>query len=379
MTNSVPEAKKKTPSLMSKLLTLLLVSVSMFLVAEVVVRTLYKDTTHLFPRYHTKTQYGDYTLRRIRPNMEFTHTSIDGEWLFTTNAQGFRNLEDFEYDKPQGFMRVVSIGDSHTQGYEVAQDYTYSSVLERHLNSNGLKAQVLNTGVSGFGNAEQLLLLENELVKYEPDYVVLGFSFNDFEDNVKVGFFEINESGELVRTEKREHAPGVGVQDLIYSIPGIQFLSENSYFYSLLFNTVWEFAKNQLIQQGVEATTDFAVALDTDYSTYEIRLAELLVQRIHQVANENGARLILMDIASMTPEGEPIPTIFGEFREAVVESSDFYLGSEILDDYKFAARVHAPNGLRHISEFAHTMYGVELGRIIMQAEGLRPADISSAH
>ena len=111
--------KEKTPTLVLNICLLVFVLVVMLCVSEVVVRIFYKDTTVMFPRYHTDAVYGDYTLRKIRPNSNFFHTSIDGNWEFTTNSQGFRNYKDFVYEKPEGLIRIVSLGDSHTQGYEV--------------------------------------------------------------------------------------------------------------------------------------------------------------------------------------------------------------------------------------------------------------------
>ena len=49
---------------------------------EIAVRLLFKDATVLFPRYHQDYQYGKYTIRGIRPNTEFRHTSVDGSWTF---------------------------------------------------------------------------------------------------------------------------------------------------------------------------------------------------------------------------------------------------------------------------------------------------------
>jgi lysophospholipase L1-like esterase len=102
-------------------------------------------------------------------------TTIDGSWKCVTNSRGFRNTREFDYGKPANTLRVLSVGDSHTQGYEVRQEFTFSAVLERFLSHRGKKAEVINTGVSGFSNAEELVFLENEGIKYNPDVVVLGF------------------------------------------------------------------------------------------------------------------------------------------------------------------------------------------------------------
>ena len=93
------------------------------------------------------------------------------------------------------------------------QDSTFSAVLERYLNNNKIRAEVINAGVSRFGTAEELVFLEEEGFKYHPDVVVLGFFANDFEDNLKAGLFELDGQGCLVKL-KHQHIPGVRIQKL---------------------------------------------------------------------------------------------------------------------------------------------------------------------
>lgn len=127
--------KANIKKISSNIALLLICSIVAFLGGEAVVRLLFKDDILLMPRYHTNTQYGDFTLRKVRPNSVFWHTSVDGSWEFETNAQGFRNRKDFNYEKPEGVVRVLSLGDSHTQGYEVRQDFTFSAEIQNYLNS----------------------------------------------------------------------------------------------------------------------------------------------------------------------------------------------------------------------------------------------------
>ena len=181
---------------MTNLALLTLVVLAMLGIGEIVVRQTLVNPI-LFPRYHTDASYGEFVLRRMRPNSEFWHTTRDGSWRFVTNAQGFRDFEDYKYGETAGVLRVLSLGDSHTQGFEVRQERTFSEVIERYLRGEGVNAQVLNTGIAGFSTAEELAFLENEGIRYDPDVVVLGFFANDFEDNIKSGLFSI-ESGALV-------------------------------------------------------------------------------------------------------------------------------------------------------------------------------------
>jgi hypothetical protein len=351
-----------------RLVSLAVVSVvvaAMLLLSEWVVRLLYAEETVLFPRYHTDVQYGDYTIRRIRPNSRFRHTSRDGSWEFITNSQGFRNVRDFEYDKPAGVVRVLSIGDSHTQGYEVRQEHTFSAVLERYLSVNGVPSEVLNAGVSGFSTAEALVLLENEGLRYAPDVVVLGFFGNDLEDNLKAGLFALDDSGELVPT-KHVHVPGVRIQNIIYSVPGIKWLGENSYFYSLLFNTTWDLFKKRLADSAREQVTEFAVPQQDVYSDYEIDLTAALLARLYEVSQQNAIKLVVVDIPLQVVDQAVVSSFPGPLRDRAEQFSDAFIDSETLfSDYAGVTDLHMPHGHHHITEFSHTLIGAAVGRAIL--------------
>ena len=352
-----------------------------FTIGEVVVRLLYKNQTVLFPRYHTDYQYGRYTIRGIRPNADFWHTSIDGSWEFITNSKGFRNTQEFTYQKPANTLRVLSLGDSHTQGHEVKQDRTFSATLERYLNQHKSPAEVINTGVSGFGNDEELVLLENEGYKYNPDVVVLSFFANDFEDNVKSGLFSLDSKNQLIE-EKYEHIPGIRIQNFIYRIPLIQWLSENSYFYSLLFNNTWNYFKAKLAQQAAQQNTEhnkaptsvtssfeFAVPTSVAHSDYQTDLAAALIERMQKFCTNNGIRFIVVDIPTLPSEYHFAPSISPALRSRLDKAHIEYITSEsLLQKYDGAAEMFVPHGYHHISEFTHTLIGTELGSRILSTK-----------
>lgn len=344
---------------------LVIFSLAAFGVGEFVVRLVYKDSIFLMPRYHTDVKYGEFTLRRIRPNSRFWHTTADGSWEFVTNAQGFRNRKDYTHEKPKGVIRVMSLGDSHTQGYEVRQDATFSATAERYLEKHGHRAEVMNTGVSGFGSAEELAFLENEGIKYEPDIVILAFYANDFEDNIKAALYRLNDDGTL-SIENRQHIPGVKLQNLIYRVPGVAWLSENSYFYSLFFNGVWAFYKTRLATDARATVTEYAIPTEEKVSDYETALALALVKRMYEFCHDRGIRFIIMDIPTLTGDSSLGPTLL----EKVAEMSDGFVdGPTLLADYFGVTEVHKPHGARHISEFTHAVLGVAAAK---QAESLLP-------
>jgi hypothetical protein len=338
------------------------------LLGEAMVRTLYKDGIVMFPRYHTGYRYGDYTLRGIRANAEFRHTSVDGAWTFATNSRGLRDSREFPYAKPAGTLRVIALGDSHTQGYEVRQSATFGAVLERYLRHRGVRAEVLNAGVSGFSTAEELAYLENEGYRYQPDVVVLGFYANDFEDNLKAGLFALKDGALVV--VKRSHVPGVAVQNVIYALPGVRWLSENSYAYSLAFNGVWAHFKNALRERAVpgamgEPGFEYAIAKKAVYSEEEQALAAALIERMARFCQARGVRFIVVDIPRTSGPyrlGDSLPA-------GLLGNIELVASRELLAHFDGAVELHLPHGHQHISEFTHALIGAELGRRIANGRG----------
>jgi hypothetical protein len=345
-----------------------------FGIGEIVARLIYKDETVLFPRYHTAYQYGRYTIRGGPPSASFRHTSVDGSWQFITNSKGFRNTREFPYAKAPGVFRVLSLGDSHTQGFEVHQHQTFSAVLERYLLHRGRKAEVINAGLSGWSTAEALVFLENEGIRYQPDAVVLGFFGNDFEDNLKSGLFSLEADGRL-KEASYEHVPGVRLQNLLYSIPGMKWLGENSYFYSLLFNRVWVYFKTRLAQEAAEAGSEvdgveYAIPTVRIRSKYDIELAAALLERMHAACKERGMRFIVIDIP-VRPDYQRYlssfpPLLLDRLR---VKGIELVTSEALFAELDGAVDFHVRHGHSHISELAHALIGAELGRRLASAPG----------
>jgi len=356
---------KRLKSVCANLLLMAIVALIALLIAEAAVRYLYKDQVVMYPRYQTAASYGDFTIRKLRPNSVFWHTSIDGRWRFETNSKGFRNDREFSYDKPTGMIRVLSLGDSHTEGFEVRQENTFSSVIQQQLDKAGVAAEVINTGVSGFSNAEELVLLENEGIKYHPDYVVLAFFGNDFQDNINAGIFDLDNSGQLM-VQKHSYIPGVKIQDFIYAIPGVQWLSENSYFYSILFNNTWAFFKHSMAkEQGVELAIPDRGSRPT---AHEMALAYKILKRAYTFCHSQGIKLILVDVPYALNGYNKFSSSFPDEWKGMMEAvSDTVIYSSMFAD-NAGQLVHVPHGHRHISEFTHGQIGYAVSHIILDSK-----------
>jgi len=281
-----------------------------------------------------------------------------------TNNRGFRNYVDYEYKKPANTIRILSLGDSNTQGYEVRQEYTFSSIVEKYLLKEDYKVEVLNAGVSGFSTAEELIFLENEGIKYDPDVVLLGFYRNDLEDNIKAGLFKVDNDNNMVIV-KKQHILGVRVQNFIYSLPGVKWMSENSYFYSLLFNTTWIYFKIKLTRTQSAKSMEYAIAMQTTFSDHQISLTSEILKRMYESCSSNGIKLVIIDIPSQDRDGEIISSLPSSLLPLALRYSDAYVNSvSLLAEYSKVGELHSPHGHGHISEFSHTVIGVAAAKNI---------------
>ena len=126
----------------------------------------------------------------------------EGHAQITINSGGFRGPE-VTAAKALGIVRVAVVGDSFTEAMHVPYPQTFCAVMERELaqcKPGGLRSQVLDFGVSGYGTAQELLTLREQVWPYTPDLVILAFfPGNDVSDNSSALDSESWISGEKCR------------------------------------------------------------------------------------------------------------------------------------------------------------------------------------
>ena len=96
------------------------------------------------------------------------------------NSLGFRGKET-GVAKPSDTFRVAMLGDSFTMGVGVKDDHTLPVNLQRELNTLGRQQpfEVLNFGRSATSTKYQVKLLEEFVLMFEPDLVVIVMFLND--------------------------------------------------------------------------------------------------------------------------------------------------------------------------------------------------------
>ncbi|MBW2272683.1 MAG: SGNH/GDSL hydrolase family protein [Deltaproteobacteria bacterium] len=99
-----------------------------------------------------------------------------------TNRHGMR---DHEYDlaKPPGVTRICVLGDSVAFGFgsrPIAQGRTFPDLLEQQLNESATgRFEVLNFAVVGYNAEQEAIVLEQKVLAFDPDVVLLAYVPND--------------------------------------------------------------------------------------------------------------------------------------------------------------------------------------------------------
>lgn len=118
----------------------------------------------------------------LRPNWRGRHRHPDYDVIYTINRFGHRGTAATGGTKPPGERRYAYLGDSFTFAMGVADDQTFTEVLNRNAPPSVLH---LNFGVPGYSTDQELLFAEDRLFGFEPDVVLLVvYLGNDLIDNM---------------------------------------------------------------------------------------------------------------------------------------------------------------------------------------------------
>ncbi|MFQ5459100.1 MAG: SGNH/GDSL hydrolase family protein [Myxococcota bacterium] len=136
------------------------------------------------------------------------------DYRIRINSMGLRERE-FELSREHGGRRFLFLGDSVTFGDGVEQGWRFSDFLGRAL---GDGARVINAGVPGWGNDQELLFFEAVRERIRPNLVILTLTLsNDVVNNMLDHLFLssapkprfVLEGDSLALTDTDFHAPVV--------------------------------------------------------------------------------------------------------------------------------------------------------------------------
>jgi lysophospholipase L1-like esterase len=209
-----------------------------------------------------------YTLIQPGSHYEWQGISVD------INSHGLRGPET-TYKKPPATFRILNLGDSVAMGWGVREEDTYGRQLEALLNEQGssdLRYQVINAGVPGWTQENELAYLQAEGLKFQADLVLLDITIaNDI--NGKSALLEGNDSGPF------------------------RWLSDHTYFWPFLQSQVaWAKARSQGRDRvdTIDPPTNPAKYFPLDPQSERWTQRWNTVLDIDRLARQNHARLVLI-------------------------------------------------------------------------------------
>lgn len=183
-------------------------------------------------KYHTElgwTAMPNYSLYNLINRDHLVH--------YQSNEQGFRDREHrrppeirkWKQRKRNGLKlrRVVVLGDSYSEAFQVEMHKTYWFQLQEKLNAKSEDHwEIYNLGISGFGTVQEWQTLKAYGMDIEPDLVILQiFPYNDILNNSITGSYILNPQD----TYRPYLSPKDGFQSITFVNPYTSWWRQHSY------------------------------------------------------------------------------------------------------------------------------------------------------
>jgi hypothetical protein len=122
-----------------------------------------------------------------RPGIIGWSSSPENTAYLRMNQFGFRG-SNWPQQPPTNTFRIAVIGDSFVESASLPDEYSLSALIENRLSGcfafKDRHVEALNFGVSGYGTAQEYVLLQRQVVLFNPNLVLLVFYVgNDVSDN----------------------------------------------------------------------------------------------------------------------------------------------------------------------------------------------------
>ncbi len=139
--------------------------------------------------YHYPLKPSKSWIHNRKPNSEKIQGYQEYTYEIKTNNEGLRDIEH-PINKKKNEFRIIALGDSFTEGVGVTTlEDTWVKVLERNLNEQfpNKKTTIINAGISSSDPFFELVLLKQNLLKYNPDVVIMTLNQSDIDEIIQRG------------------------------------------------------------------------------------------------------------------------------------------------------------------------------------------------
>lgn len=260
------------------------------------------------------------------------------------NSQGRRDRE-VSLKKPAGTYRIAILGDSVAFGERVEAKDDFATQVEWTLNARSSypRYEVLNFSVPGYGTWQELSMLQEKALAYEPDLVILAFVMNDIFDNNQAG-----RQGYLGLTQIQGAA---------------RFLREHSAFYRWM--------REQVLAVETQVTLrDPCAGADVNFCW---ETTQHLLDQVVETTRTHNIQFVLLVFPVWSQTLAPDPTLEARYQQALAAYAR-NRGVPAIDLLRAFAE-NRDQGLfiddYHLSEAGHSIVMIELIEQL-DAQGILP-------
>jgi lysophospholipase L1-like esterase len=138
-----------------------------------------------------------------RSNDTFVLDHKDFKYNYITNEIGLREISiDSFKKKSSDTFRILTLGDSFTEGVGAPYDSTFPYLLEKKLQLKNLNCKVYNAGASGSDPFFNYVFYKDKLKNLNPHLIIIAINSSDINDYFFRGGMERFQNNFTVKTKK---------------------------------------------------------------------------------------------------------------------------------------------------------------------------------
>jgi hypothetical protein len=217
---------------------------------------------------------------------------------YSNNSLGWRGSWEYRPVK-QTEYRVLFLGDSFTYGTGVNDDQTFAAQVQKALSAAYFSVEVLNAGCPGKGTDYALKCFQTVGRKFHPDLTVLGFTVNDYQDNERGDYYNIDKRGEP--RVKLLNCNSSTLKTVLNYLPGYNWLIS----WSQAANLVKQAGVQVLVNRAHKAGSDVANGLVVSYTMNDDggyataankQLTRIYLEHLNAAVKQAGSKLMMFYI-----------------------------------------------------------------------------------
>lgn len=262
------------------------------------------------------------------PQLNTTFYGSDFTSHILVNYEGFSDV-NHNLNKDPNIVRIVVLGDSFTEAWQVDFYKSFPRLLEKSLNN----VEVLNFGVSSFGTDQEYLTYKHYARKYDPDIVIVVFSNNDVRDNYEI-LYNLSSKINLMQNKPFFNIDR-GVLSLKnftpYRRPFTNSILRKSSLLSLINNLV--FRKNLEEKDLPEGYKIFSESYDYNWDNAWNITFKILGEFKEQVEKDKSKFILVIGVDSIQVSEEEQNKLFSKYKDAKNIKFNFSKTSTIMNDF----------------------------------------------